>query len=53
VSVDDAETHSDVAILVAYCDADYESEVLGCPWLHMGATLDELRSQVSPDVAPR
>jgi hypothetical protein len=53
VSVDDAETHSDVIILAAYCDEDYESAVLDRRWLHMGAALDELRSEVSPDAAPR
>ena len=34
VSAEDAESHSDALILAAYCDEHYESEVLGCPWLH-------------------
>jgi nickel-dependent lactate racemase len=44
-SADDAENHSDVIILAAYCDEHYESEVMGCRWLHMGAALEQLRSR--------
>jgi hypothetical protein len=53
VSAEYAENHSDALILAAYCDEHYESEVLGCPWLHMGTAPEQPRSEVSPDAAPR
>lgn len=53
VSADDAKNHSDVVIVAAYCDKHYETEVMGCRWLHMGEALEQLRSQVSAGAKPQ